>query len=173
MEKSQIVITLIHTRRREGIHLLVGDWHDRMVESVQEVGDGLVGQEGGHSGQQQVDEDEHHREHVFQARLADPLGRCDALSIILWKSGKNTTSCWIEITSTAHNRNEHNDYPQKKICIKRKATTVCTWRNALNALLAVSHDISEKIRRLHFFAVVVVIIELRYQTKVWINTLTA
>lgn len=42
-----------------------------MVEFIQDVGDGLVGQEDSHRRQHQVDEDEHHGEEVLHAGFTD------------------------------------------------------------------------------------------------------
>lgn len=42
-----------------------------MLEFLTEVRDGLVDQEDGHGHEQQVDEDEQHREDVLQAGLAE------------------------------------------------------------------------------------------------------
>lgn len=53
------------------IHLLVRHRHDRVLELLTKICDGLVDQEDGHSHEQQVDEDEQDREDVLQTGLAE------------------------------------------------------------------------------------------------------
>ena len=76
-------ISLILTRGWEGVHLLVGDGHDGVVEFLQEVRDGLVGEEEGNPGEQQVDEDEHNHEEVLQTALTEPYGRTALADLLL------------------------------------------------------------------------------------------
>lgn len=54
-----------------------------MVEFDQKVGDGLIGEEGCHRRQQQVDEDEHNREDVLQAGFTEPHRRTVLPDVIL------------------------------------------------------------------------------------------
>lgn len=53
------------------IYLLVRHRHDRVLELLTKICDGLVDQEDGHSHEQQVDEDEQDREDVLQTGLAE------------------------------------------------------------------------------------------------------
>lgn len=57
---------LIRTWRGKCVDLIVGDRHDGVTEFLHEVRDGLVCQERCHRGEQQVYEDEHHREDIFK-----------------------------------------------------------------------------------------------------------
>lgn len=54
-----------------------------MVEFVQEVRDSLVGEEHCHRSQQQVDEDEHHREEILQAGFTESPRRTVFPDVIL------------------------------------------------------------------------------------------
>lgn len=65
------------------VHLLVGDRHNRVLEFLQKVGDGLVGQEAGHGRQHQVNNDEQHTEEVLHAVLTDSHRWTAALDVIL------------------------------------------------------------------------------------------
>lgn len=67
---ARMPVPACHTWSIIAIHLLVGHRHDRMLELFPEVRDGLVDQEDGHGHEQQVDEDEQHREDILQAGLA-------------------------------------------------------------------------------------------------------
>lgn len=60
-----------HTWSIVAIHLLVRHRHDRVLELLPEVRDGLVDQEDSHRHEQQVDEDEQDREDILQAGLAE------------------------------------------------------------------------------------------------------
>jgi len=77
------VCHFLQTRRQKGVDLFVGDGHNGVVEFLQKVGDVLVGQEDGHARQQQVDEDEHHREDVPQAGFTESPRWAAALVVIL------------------------------------------------------------------------------------------
>lgn len=52
-------------------HLLVRDRHDRVLELLPEVGDGLVDQEDGYRHKQEIDEEEDDGEDVLEAGLAE------------------------------------------------------------------------------------------------------
>lgn len=60
-----------HTWSVIAIHLLVRHGHDRVLELLPEVRDGLVDQEDGHRHEQQVDKDEQDGEDILQAGLAE------------------------------------------------------------------------------------------------------
>lgn len=87
-----IIITVLfrQTWVRKRFHLLVGDRHDWVVEFDQKVGDGLIGEEGRHRRQQQVDEDEHDCENVLQAGFTEPH-RQTALPDVVLCSGRRET----------------------------------------------------------------------------------
>lgn len=67
------------------LNFFVGDRHDRLTEFLQKVWDGLVGQEDGHGGQQQVDEDEQHSEDIFHAGFTESHRRTAPPNLILCK----------------------------------------------------------------------------------------
>lgn len=67
------------------LNFFVGDRHDRLAEFLQKVWDGLVGQEDGHGGQQQVDEDEQHSEDIFHAGFIKSHWRTAPPDLILCK----------------------------------------------------------------------------------------
>lgn len=72
----------IQTWGLKGVHLLVGDGHDGVVEFLQKVGDSLVGQEAGHCCEHQVNDDEQSSEEVLHAVLTDSHRRTAALDVI-------------------------------------------------------------------------------------------
>lgn len=74
---------IIRTRGGKCVDLVVGDGHDGVVELLHEVRDGLVGQERRHRGEQQVDEDEHHREDILQAGFTKLHRRTASRDVLL------------------------------------------------------------------------------------------
>lgn len=70
----------IQTWSGKGVHLLVGDGHDGVLQLLQDFGDGLVGQERRQRREQQVDEDEEDGEEVLHAQFAESPGSGALLS---------------------------------------------------------------------------------------------
>lgn len=83
MIQQMTMVLFIQTWGWKRVDLFVGDGRNRVVEFLQKVRDGLVGQEHSHRRQQQVDEDEHHREDVLQAGFAEFLRRTAPRDVIL------------------------------------------------------------------------------------------
>lgn len=84
----RIYVLFIQTGGWKRVNLFVCDRHHRVVELIQKLRDGLVGQEHSHRGQQQVDEDEHHREDILQAGFADSHRWTACPDVILWMKGE-------------------------------------------------------------------------------------
>lgn len=95
---SIVAYKLLQTWGWKWVDLFVGDRHNRVVEFVQEVGDGLVGEEHRHRSQQQVDEDEHHREEALQAGFTESHRWTAVPDVILCSRRRGETL----ITSLTH-----------------------------------------------------------------------
>ena len=100
-------LLFIQTRGRKRFHLFVGDGHDGVVEFVQEVRDGLVHQERRHRRQQQVDEDERHREDVLQAGFTELHGRAALPGVVLCSGRRYQSDKWQIQTTLRKQRNQH------------------------------------------------------------------
>lgn len=120
-------VSFILTRRWKWVNLFVNDGHNGVVKFLQEVRDRLVGQECCHRSQQQVDEDEHHREEILQTGFTESHRWIGPPNVILCCRDKGVKAgIWVD---------KSNYMPQKRGPIKIYQCNECPACGAETRLL--------------------------------------